>query len=101
MFDFGWLFLFMQKKCEQEGFELMPKAQGPPPFACAVCGAPAKTRFCSNDCRLTAKVLATRRRRPLKDHVCKCGQCGKSFQVGRRRKIIPGNSESRTHEEVR
>jgi hypothetical protein len=75
--------------------------QTPPPCVCEVCGAPSKTRFCSRDCRLVAKVLATRRRRPLKDHVCRCGQCGKSFPVGRRRKVVPENNEKHAHQEVR
>jgi hypothetical protein len=29
----------------------------------------------------------------LKDHVCWCGQCGKTFQVGRKRKVLPESLE--------
>ncbi len=91
----------MRTESEEPNRETTLKAQSPPPYACAVCGAPAKIRFCSVGCRLIAKIHATRRRRPLKDHVCQCGQCGKFFPVGRRRKLVPENLEARTHLEVR
>lgn len=78
-----------------------PDVQTSPPSVCAVCGSPAKTRYCSRECRLTAKLLATRSRRPLKDHVCQCGLCGKSFPVGRRRKVVPESNGKHAHQEVR
>jgi hypothetical protein len=91
----------MRSESEEATRETTLKAQSPPPYACAVCGAPAKIRFCSVSCRLIAKIHATRRRRPLKDHVCQCGQCGKSFPVGRRRKVVPEDLETMAPQEVR
>jgi len=90
----------MQEERYKPKDETKLDVQTPPPSSCGVCGAPAKTRFCSRACRLIAKLLATRSRRPLKDHVCQCGQCGKLFPVGRRRKLVPENLEARTHLEV-
>jgi len=81
----------MRIACERPKSEAPIEVQSPPPSACAVCGAPTRTRFCSRSCRLIAKVRATRSRRPLKDHVCQCGHCGKSFPVGRKRKVLPEN----------
>ena len=84
---FGWLFFFfMRTESEVPEFKTGSPIQDPPSSVCAVCGTPAKTRFCSRSCRLISKLRATRSRRPLKDHVCKCGQCGKPFPVGRKRK---------------
>jgi hypothetical protein len=93
MFRFGWLFFFANDGAKK-GFELMSKTQNPLRGTCTVCGAPAKTKFCRRVCRLAAKVAATRRQRPLKDHVCRCGQCGRSFHVGRPRRVIPEKLES-------
>lgn len=56
---------------------------------CRVCGRSSKTSYCSDDCRLVGKVLETRSRRPLKDHICECKWCGKVFKVGRPRRPIP------------
>jgi hypothetical protein len=49
----------MRSESEKPKREATLKAQSPPPSACGACGAPSKTRFCSDDCRLVAKVVAT------------------------------------------
>ncbi len=65
------------------------KAEAKAPCICRVCGKPARKVYCSRGCSLVAKVIQTRSRRPLKDHVCQCKWCGKKFNLGRPRKPIP------------
>src|SRR5712671_6804657 len=91
MFDLAGFSFFMRNESEQLEFKPGSQIHEPSTLLCAVCGIPARTRFCSRPCRLIAKVRATRSRRPLKDHVCQCGHCGKSFPVGRKRKVLPEN----------
>src|SRR5215813_3590109 len=91
MFDLAGFSFSMQNESEQREFKPCAPSQDSAPAVCAVCEMPAKSRFCSRSCRLASKVLATRSRRPLKDHVCQCGQCGKLFPVGRKRKVLPEN----------
>src|ERR1700687_872678 len=92
MFELAGFSFSMRNENEPE-FQPGSPIQDPPSLQCAVCGTPARTRFCSRSCRLIAKVRATRSRRPLKDHVCQCGHCGKSVPVGRKRKALPENLE--------
>src|SRR6266404_9140801 len=93
MFDLAGFSFFMRNENEQPEFRPDGSIQGSTALLCAVCGKPSRTRFCSRSCRLISKVRATRSRRPLKDHVCRCGHCGKSFPVGRKRKVLPENLE--------
>ena len=57
--------------------------------ACVVCGGPLtgrQTRFCSEECAKAERRWKTRASRPARDHVCRCGTCGREMPIARPRR---------------
>jgi len=55
---------------------------------CIVCGSTLsgrQTRFCSEDCLKSHKREQIQQKRPPRDHICRCGTCGREMRVGRPR----------------
>ena len=74
---------------ENSNTETQANALGPAGApACIVCGGPLtgkQTCYCSDECTKAEKRRKTRASRPARDHVCRCGICGKEIQRGRPR----------------